>query len=93
MLVSDLAHMGIRSFYYWGTGSLLITGFYFIRNKEWSKRNEQLGMLDDNSKKRKVLLRTWDNAFCWKSAAIVFFFAGYEMAIVSIIILTMQFSH
>ena len=50
-------------------------------------------MLDQNSKKRKVLLMTWENNFCWKSAAIVLLFGAFEIAIISVIILTMELSH
>ena len=94
MLVSKLATLGIKSFYNWGSGSLIISVGYFIQKREWSKRNGPIGLLDQRDPQlRKVLLRTWENDFDWTSVTLCILFAGYELAIVCIMILTMQFSH
>lgn len=92
MLVGDLGKIGLKSFYYWGVGSMLISTCYFIKTKEWTRRNPG-GILDNNPNKRKVLLMKWNNDFDWKALGFLTFFAIYEMFMISSIILTMQVAH
>ena len=81
MVVGELAELGAGSLNYFGTGALIPSIVYFIRSKEWSKRNTG-GILDsDGEKKRKVLLRTWGNNFDWWTFFLLWVQAGIEVII------------
>ena len=47
MFVGDLGKLGLKSFYYWGTGAFVVSIIYFIKTKEWNKMNVG-GILDNN---------------------------------------------
>ena len=45
--IGELSDMGAGSLEYYCTGSLLISILYFIKQREWRKKNlEQRGLLD-----------------------------------------------
>lgn len=80
--------MGVQSLYYFNSGSLLFGLVYFTVRCEWRKRNlEQRGLLDQAGREKKVLLRTWDNSFDWRSLMICIVGAVFQTAIYLSIVL------
>ena len=94
MFVGDLSKKGIESYYYWGSGSLIISVGYFIYQKECCKKNVEQnlsdGLITETSTTRKVLLRTWDNNFDCHAFGVLIFFACYEAGIVASILITFK---
>ena len=89
LLIGVLTNLdGLEGSNYFCSGSLVFTILYFIYNNECSKRNSVA-----NLRKRKVLLRTWDNQFDWKVLCFCIISAGGQICTYLSIILCYKYSH
>ena len=94
IFIGSLSSMGIKSIYYFNSGSLIFALGYFIVQREWSKRNNgpRPAMLDQD--RRKVLTRTWvTNKFDWWSMFLVLVGACFQTAIFTIIAYSFKISN
>ena len=81
--IIGLTEMGAKSLYYFCSGSLLFSIIYFTVKCEWSRVNDMAVKTE-----RKVLFRTWDNKFCWRSLLTCFGGAAFQTGIYLSIVLT-----
>ena len=80
LLIGSLSsELGIKSSFYFCSGSLTLSILYFIYQKEWNKRNNPEQQSDPDAKK--VLTRTWENRFDWYSVLIVLGGSIFQLSI------------
>jgi len=78
--------MGIKSVYYFNSGSLIFSILFFIYKREWARRNHgpRPGLLDKD--RRKVLTRKWEtNSIDWWSIFFCVIGAAFQTCIYTVI--------
>ena len=70
LVMGEMSQQGYEGLYYLATGEILPGVIVFIYKKEWKRRNCLADK--DDQKKKKVLMRTWDNKFDWWTSFVIF---------------------
>ena len=86
VFIGKLSAMGIRSAYYFNSGSLIFSILFFIYKREWARRNHgpRPGLLDKD--RRKVLTRKWEtNEIDWWSMFFCIIGAAFQTCIYTVI--------